>query len=128
MKHIFKSRSEDGFSLTELLLSILIMAPIMAAGFTLFSVGANEQAAEQSSVDANQEVRNALEMMAQEIAQAGSNRDRQITLKTAITDPSGDPRNPMVISVDSSAGLMPGDYIDVMANGTGNPSETVKIQ
>ncbi len=128
MKNIHKSKSEDGFSLMELLLSILIMVPIMAAGFSLFSVGANEQAAEQSSINANQEVRSALELMASEIAQAGSNRDRTITLSAAITDPDANPNNPQSVAVSSTAGLRPGDYVDVMANGTANPSETVKIQ
>ena len=127
MKHIFKSSSEAGFSLMELLLSILILAPIMAAGFSLFSVGANEHSSEQTSIDANQEARAALAMMAQEIAQAGSNRDRTITLTGEVAAPDADPRNPQPVAVSSTAGLRPGDYVDVMENGTANPSETVKI-
>jgi hypothetical protein len=124
MKKSAKTWSEEGFSMAELLLCVVIMVPIMSAAVGLFSVGVKEQSSEQSSVEVNQEARIALEMMAQEIAQAGSHRDRVTTLSGAITNPNPAPSAAQTVGVGSSAGMVAGDYIDI---DVGNKSETVKL-
>ncbi|MBN2338753.1 MAG: prepilin-type N-terminal cleavage/methylation domain-containing protein, partial [Acidobacteria bacterium] len=43
---------ENGFSLVEVLIAVLIMIPIMGAAVSLFNVGTNQNASEQSSISA----------------------------------------------------------------------------
>jgi type II secretory pathway pseudopilin PulG len=117
-----KLRTQSGFSLLETLVAMAILIPIMGAAIGMFSVGANQQASEQSSVDANQEARSALEMMAVEIAQAGSNRDRTTTLAGNISSPNS--AVAQAVSVASSTGIVPGDWIEV---GTGLNGESVRV-
>jgi Tfp pilus assembly protein PilW len=121
MKFAIQTKSEDGFSLMELIVSVLILLPIMGAAVSLFSVGTNQQASEQSSIDANQEARSGLEMMASEIAQAGSHGDRSTVTTAAISTPSATPR---AVSVASTAGMTVGDWVDV---DIGANLESVKL-
>jgi hypothetical protein len=100
--------------------SLLIMLPIMGAAISLFSIGANQQASEQSSIDANQDARSALELMTTEIAQAGSHGDRSTTTTAAITASSA----AQYVSVSSSSGMMVGDWIDI---DSGDDWESVKL-
>jgi len=111
-----------GFSLLEMMVAIVILIPIMGAAIGLFSVGARQQASEQSSVDANQEGRAALEMMATEIAQAGSHRYRATTLSGSISSPNS--LTPQAVSVASSTGMVAGDWVEV---GTGLNGESVML-
>ncbi len=75
----------DGFSLLEMMVSILVLTPVMGAALTLFSVGVNQQSSEQSSVEAIQEARSGLDMMTMEIAQAGAHGDRSTTTTSSIS-------------------------------------------
>lgn len=120
MRRKTRARSQDGFSLLEMMVSILILIPVMAAALSLFSVGIRQQATEQTSVDANQEARSALEMMSTEIAQAGSHGDRE----TTTTSPVSPSTNSQEISVADSAGFTVGDFVDV---DTGASMETVQL-
>lgn len=105
----------------ELLIAILILIPIMGAAISLFSVGVNQQASEQNSIDTSMEARSALEMMTTEIAQAGSHGDSN-TVTTGTVSPSS---TPQPLSVASVANLMVGDWVDV---DTGASAETVAIR
>ncbi len=113
-------RNEHGFSLVELLVSMLVLIPVMGAAISLFSLGTEHHASEQSSVEATQEARAGLDMMSMEIAQAGSHGDRSTTTGAAIS-PSA---NPQTVAVASSAGLNAGDWVDV---DTGANHELVEI-
>jgi prepilin-type N-terminal cleavage/methylation domain-containing protein len=62
MRRTIQTKSEAGFSLIELLISMLILLPIMGAAISMFSVGVNQQVTEQGSIDVNQEARAGLEM------------------------------------------------------------------
>jgi Tfp pilus assembly protein PilW len=121
MKHITRIKQQDGFTMMELMISIVILIPIMGAAIGLFSVGANQQATEQNSIDTNQEARSALEMMTTEIAQAGSHGD----FSTVTTGTVGALSTVQALSVASVAGLMVGDWVDV---DTGAVSEIVEIK
>jgi len=118
MKHTLKS--EGGFSLVELLTSMFILVPIMAAALSLFSTGTNQQASEQRSVDVNQEARSGLEMMTRELAQAGSHRDRSTTTTAAITGSDIE----QDITVVSAVGITAGDWVDI---DTDSNSESVQL-
>ncbi len=124
MKHPIRPQSQDGFSLMELVVSMAILIPLMAAALNLFSVGATQQTTEQSSIDSNQEARAALQMMTTEIAQAGSHRDWETTLSAAV---GADITNPQTVSVASTAGFSIGDWVDLLDAATGAFSESVEI-
>ncbi|MDM7997293.1 MAG: type II secretion system protein [Acidobacteriota bacterium] len=109
MKHITGLKLEHGFTMTELLISIVILIPIMGAAVSLFSTGAEQQASEQNSIDANQEARSALQMMSTEIAQAGSHGD----VSTVTTGSVSASSSAQALSVASTAGLTVGDWVDV---------------
>lgn len=121
MKNSPGIKHQEGFTLMEVLISILILVPIMGAALSLFSVGANQQASEQSSIDTSMEARSALEMMTTEIAQAGSHGD----CSTVTTGTAGPSSTPEALSVASTAGLMVGDWVDV---DTGASRELVQIR
>jgi Tfp pilus assembly protein PilW len=134
MKSKVRVSLEDGFSLAEMLVSLLILVPLIGAVVGLFSVAVNQHGSEQSSVEANQDARSGLEMMTMEIAQAGSHGD-QSTATTAGISASVDPQ---AVSVASSSGFTIGDYVDldsganeeiveVTAVGTGSISGVFRI-
>ncbi len=109
MRHALRVRSEAGFSMTELLISMCILVPIMGAAVSMFSTGANQQASEQTSIDANQDARSGLEIMTREIAQAGSHRDTSTTSTASINSST----NAQPLSVASTVGFSVGDWVDV---------------
>lgn len=109
MKQTYGIKSETGFTLTELMVSMLVLLPVMGAAVTLFSVGANRHATGQSGIDANQEARVGLEIMTTELAQASSHAD-VATLTSDAINPS---LNAQSVRVASTAGFTAGDDIDV---------------
>jgi Tfp pilus assembly protein PilW len=111
MKQTFRIKSDSGFTLTEFVVAILVLLPVMAAAVTLFSVGAKQQATGQSGIDANQETRVALEIMGTEIAQAGSHPDVATTISSQINASL----TAQSIPVASTAGFNVGDDVDVDA-------------
>ena len=99
------------------MVSILILLPIMGAAMSLFSVGVNQQASEQSSIEANQDARSGFELMTTEIAQAGSHRDK-------ITTTTGNVGSGVQsVGVQSSTGFTAGDWVDIDPNSP----ETVQL-
>ena len=120
MNCIDRIRQEDGFSLAELLISVVILLPVMGAALSLFSVGINQHESEQTSIDTSQEARAGLEMMASEIAQAGSHRD----LATTTTSTIAASPNAQSVVLGSAAGFTVGDYVEI---DTGANLETVEL-
>lgn len=120
MINSINSSRQDGFSLTELLVSLLIMTTIMGAVLSLVTTAVNHHDTEQNAVDMNQGARSGLELMTTEIAQAGSHGDCQTTTTGAITGQAGD----QPAGVASTNGLTVGDYVSV---DTGDHNELVEI-
>ena len=120
MRYRNEMRQEDGFSLTELMVSMLVLVPIMAGVLTLFSSAVNQHAAEKSSVEMNEDARAALELMTHEIAQAGAHGDRQTSTSSSV----GVLATAQSVYVASSVGFGVGDYVDV---DTGTDKETVQL-
>jgi type II secretory pathway pseudopilin PulG len=112
MKHKFQSGYEAGFSLMELLISMMILIPIMGAALSMFSVGVNQQVTEQGSVDVNQEARAGLEMMTREIGQAGAHGNIHTTASAAISAS----QTVQTVSVGSTTGMTVGEWVDVGAD------------
>ena len=121
MKHTIGIGQQNGFTMMELMISIVILIPIMGAAISLFSVGADQQASEQNSIDTNQEARSALEMMTTEISQAGSHGDVITTVSTGAVSASS---TAQAMSVSSVSGFTVGDWVDVDSAGN---SESVRI-
>lgn len=109
MRQRLSTGSQEGFSLTELLISILVLLPVMGAAVGMFSVGAQQHATEQSAIDANQEARTALEIMTAEIGQAGSHGDVYTTLTSSV----GNSTAAQAAPVASTTGLTVGDFVTV---------------
>jgi Tfp pilus assembly protein PilV len=120
MDRVVKAGPETGFSIVEILIALLIMIPVMGAAVSLFNVGTTQNAAEQSSISANQEARAALEMMTAEIAQAGSHSDRATTTTGAVSPSSAE----QSVSVASTEGIKVGDWVEI---DTGSKLESVKV-
>jgi type II secretory pathway pseudopilin PulG len=120
MKSNNRATLEDGFTLMELLVVLVILIPVLGAVVGVFSVAVNQHASEQSSIEANQDARGGLEMMTLEIAQAGAHGDRS----TATTFAMAASTVEQAASVTSSSGFTIGDYADV---GTGAENEIVKV-
>jgi type II secretory pathway pseudopilin PulG len=120
MKRMVRNDRADGFSLIELMISILILMPIMGAAMSLFSVGVQQQASEQSSIEATQEARTGFELMTTEIAQAGSHGDRSAVLSMNVPASTA----VQTVTVSSTTGITAGDFVDV---DTGANHEIVEI-
>ena len=105
----FPVQSETGFSFMELLVSMVVLIPVMAAAIGMFSVGASHHAIGQNAIDVSQDARTAMEMMTTEIAQAGSHADvRTIAPSTIVNSMTA-----QSVQVESTAGFTAGDYVDV---------------
>lgn len=109
MNRTYRIKSEAGFTLMELLVSILVLLPVMGAAVAMFSMAANQHATGQSGIDANQEARVALEIMTTEIAQAGSHADVGTIAPNQI-NPSISAQS---VHVASTTGFNVGDDVDV---------------
>lgn len=120
MKQTTGTQPDTGYSLLELLIAMVILIPIMGAAIGFFSVGAEEHASEQSSIDVNQEARSALEIMTTEISQAGSHGDRDTTMTSAV----GASSTPQNATLASAEGIMTGDWLDV---DSGSNWESVEV-
>ncbi len=120
MKCETQEKFEDGFSLTEVLVSMLVLLPVMGAAAGLFSVAVNQHSSEQSSIGVTEEARAGFELMTLEIAQAASHADRYTTTSGTV--------NPQTyaqpLSVASSIGFGVGDYVNV---DTGTSLETITV-
>lgn len=114
-------KAQGGFSVLEMLIAVCILIPIMAGAMQLYSVGVNQYASEQSTVEANQDASAGFNMMTREIAQAGSHGDIVTTLQANVAGSA----TPQTVPVASSVGFSVGDYIEVL-DASGNV-ETVPI-
>ena len=117
-------RSERGFTLLEMLISICILIPIMAGAMQMFSVGVQQQSSEQSSVQMSQDASAGFNLMSMEIVQAGSNT-RYFKTTTSGTI-AGDPYNSATYAVASTSGLQSGDVVELYDNTYGS-TEIVKL-
>ncbi len=120
MKKSIHTLQEDGFSLMELMVSLLILTSIMGAVLTLISTAVSQHDTEQNAIDMSQGARSGLELMTMEIAQAGSHGDHQTTTSGAIAAMAGS----QAVSVASTIGFTVGDCASV---DTGANNELVEI-
>jgi type II secretory pathway pseudopilin PulG len=117
-----RNRRHEGFSIVEMLVALCIFLPLMIGAAQLFEVGVKQKSREQSTLEASMDATIGFQMMLSEIAQAGSHSDISTTLQQNVSGSA----TAQAVSVASTAGLNPGDYIDIV-DSTGS-SETIEIK
>lgn len=119
----------SGFSLLELMASLAIIGLLMGAVFTFMATTQKRQQSNSVIVESNQSARAALEIMTQEIGQAGSNP----TFKTnkVMAPPSTNTNSQPVASATAQAvtvndvcQILPGDWVSF---DTGQNYELVQV-
>ncbi len=120
MKSDYRTSSENGFTMVELLISLLILMVLIGAVVNLFSVAINQHQSEQTSIASTQDARGGLEIMTQEISQAGSHPGKRTTVSVAYGASDAD----RTITVSSTSGFMAGDFVDL---GNAGAFESVQL-
>jgi prepilin-type N-terminal cleavage/methylation domain-containing protein len=111
-----------GFSLIELLVSIVIIVLLMSAVFPFLFQAQKRFQGNVVESEANQSARAALEVMSQEIGQAGYNPQFYPNkTMTASIAPNGQPQ---CVHISDATGINPGDWLSV---GVGTNQELVEV-
>jgi prepilin-type N-terminal cleavage/methylation domain-containing protein len=111
-----------GFSLVELLVSVAIIVLLMSAVFPFLFQSQKKYQSNQVESEANQSVRAALEVMSQEIGQAGFNPNFTAA-KTSSAVVAVDP-NAQCVTLSDINEINPGDWLSV---DTGPNHELVQV-
>lgn len=119
---LYHSGHPAGFSLIELLASVAILGMLMAAFFQFVDATQRQHRSNQLLAEIYQGGRNVIELMSQELQQAGYNPDftPNTTLSAAVTASS----TAQSVSVTNNSGMYVGN--DVIVDPTGTP-EKVRI-
>jgi prepilin-type N-terminal cleavage/methylation domain-containing protein len=89
-KRLITRKSEDGFSLIELIIAMTITLVVLTLATTLLARSLNIRTRSNSNVDALADAERALNIMSREIAQAGFNlSDNGIVADDSVTDANG---------------------------------------
>lgn len=115
-------RAEAGFSLIELLASVVIISVLMSAVFAFIYQAQKRFQGNVVVSESNQSARAALELMTQEIGQAGYN-PHFCPHKTCAFTVSAN-ADPQCITLNDITGINPGDWLNV---DTGANNEIVKV-
>jgi prepilin-type N-terminal cleavage/methylation domain-containing protein len=114
--------SSSGFSLLELVASVAIIGILMGAVFTFLYQTQKRFQGNQVTSESNQSTRAALEVMSQEIGQAGANPTFSSN-KTA-TGPIQASAQPQCLTLSDISQIFPGDWLAV---DTGSAFELVQV-
>jgi len=115
-----RSRRDDGFSLPELLVSLLVLSVIVGTVTQLSMQMSNGQRTMWNRTQMHSSVRGAIALLQQEVGQAGL-----ISLPGTPTLTSAAAFGTQTVSVSSAAGMFVGQNLVV---GTGTSRETVTVQ
>src|SRR5688572_24462123 len=89
-KRLTAKKSEDGFSLIELIIAMTITLVVLSVATTLIAQSLNIRTRSNENVDALADAERALNIMSREIAQAGFNLDANgIVPEDSVTDGNG---------------------------------------
>jgi prepilin-type N-terminal cleavage/methylation domain-containing protein len=115
-------RAEAGFSLLELLASLVIISLLMAGVFGFIYQAQKRFQGNVVVSESNQSARAALELMTQEIGQAGYNPPFYPHKTCAVSVPAN--ADPQCITLNDITGINPGDWLSV---DTGPYNEIVRV-
>lgn len=118
-------RSEDGFSLVELIIAMTITLVVLSVATTLIAQALNVRTRANENVDALADAERALNIMSREIAQAGFNLDDNgIVAADSVTDENGN----STIRIRANLNRFDTDAVDPATRGTvSEPGEDVKF-
>ena len=121
----FRQLAAPGFSLLEVLVSVMIITILMAAVFQFLRFNQQRYRGDQLLAERNQGARSALELMTLELQQAGHNPNQTtgMTLAADVT-PSGTLVN---IDVGDTTGIFYGNLVEIGASATDQNWETVTV-
>jgi prepilin-type N-terminal cleavage/methylation domain-containing protein len=122
IRSLRRKSSASGFSLLELLASVAIITLLMGALFGFMFQAQKRLQGGTVISESNQTARAAMELMSQEIGQAGFNP--QFTSTKKVTQAVAAAPGANCYSVDNATGIHPGDWV---AADTGDNYEVVKV-
>jgi len=115
-----------GFSLIEVLVSVMIITVLMAAVFQFLRFNQQRYRGDQLLAERNQGARSALELMTMELQQAGHNPNRTtgMTLAADIAPTGG------IVDIDigDTTGIFYGNLVEIGASATDPNWETVTVK
>jgi prepilin-type N-terminal cleavage/methylation domain-containing protein len=115
----------EGFSLIEVLVSVIIITVLMSAVFQFIRFNQQRYRGDQLLAERNQGARSALELMTLELQQAGHNPNLSTYphLMAAATQTGGI----VSISVNSTAGIFYGNLVEIGSSATDSNREVVQV-
>ena len=121
-----EQRVAPGFSLLEVLVSVMIITVLMAAVFQFLRFNQQSYRGDQLLAERNQGARSALELMTMELQQAGHNPNKtaNLTLAADIAPTGGI----VDIEVEATTGIFYGNLVEIGASSSDQNWETVKVQ
>jgi len=119
-----KTRAQRGFSFLELMTAVALLLVISAAAFSLTNYFQKNYTANQMKADMHSGVRGAVELMSQELAQAGLLNSVDGIADTSLAAADLSSGNPQAVGVGNASLFYVGENVQV---GTGATSETVQI-
>jgi prepilin-type N-terminal cleavage/methylation domain-containing protein len=124
-KRLTAKKSEDGFSLFELVIAMTITLVVLSVATTLIAQSLNIRTRSNENVDALADAERALNIMTREIAQAGFNlEDNGIVADDSVTDGNGN----STIRVRANLNRFDEDAVDPATRGTvTEPGEDIKF-
>ena len=118
-KRFTETKSEDGFSLVELIIAMTITLVVLSVATTLIARSLNIRTRSNENVDALADAERALNIMSREISQAGFNlADNGIVPDDSVVDGNGN----STIRVRANLNRFDTDAPDTARNGTTEPS------
>jgi prepilin-type N-terminal cleavage/methylation domain-containing protein len=118
--------AEEGFSLLEVLVSVMIITILMSAVFQFLRFNQQRYRGDQLLAERNQGARSALELMTQELQQAGHNPNfaTNKTLSGAVA-----PTGAIVdVPVSNTTGIFYGNLIEIGSSSSDPNRETVEVK
>jgi prepilin-type N-terminal cleavage/methylation domain-containing protein len=100
-------RDSRGFTLLELLISMAVMLVVSAAAFSLLNACQRSYGSTTLKADMNSSARSAVELLTQEIGQAGLLNTPPVQLSQAVIQGP----NPQAVNVTSTAGMFVGEKL-----------------
>src|SRR5215468_11598448 len=117
---MYRSSSNSGFSLIELMIVLVILLTITGAIFQLINLTTQRSATEQTKVDMFQEAREFMDQMSRDLRQAGYPSPRNM-------DPSVFTQVPYINDLQAAAGLVEISDTDLKFEGDTDGTGTVKV-
>lgn len=116
----------EGFSLVEVLVSVIIITILMSAVFQFLRFNQQRYRGDQLLAERNQGARSALELMTQELQQAGHNPN--LSAYPHLTAAAANTGGIVDIPVSSTAGIFYGNLVEIGSSATDANREVVEVK